>query len=313
MKSDDQHLKTNELSALLTKVVEFFDKYGNQALWGFVAVVVVLSGTIYWQRTSQAKASAVWGRYLSATTAEDFASIADDHAGSVGSYWAQLAEADRSLQMGIQLAFTNRPEGIEDLSELKKAKRAYQSLIDSSAPSKIRERAALGMARYLETVSDGELDDAISAYKRFADQFPDSSQREYADNRIQQLESGDAAKFYAWFFKQNPKPEDRQVLTDGAPQDDLTLPEIPDALIPEGFELPTIESSETPADGNEKSADEKSDDEKTEADKADANETPKGNEPEEKTEAKDDAAKPEKKPADESKKEEAKPEKTKAK
>ena len=291
MKSDDQQLKSNELNELLTKVVEFFDKFGNQVLWTFVAVVVVLSGIIYWVRNSRAESAAVWGRYLSATSAEDFASIADDHRGTLGGYWARLAEADRSMQTGIQLAFTNRPEGIEDISELKKAKKVYEELISSSAPSKVRERASLGMARYLETVSDGDLKSAVSAYQKFSSQFPNSPDREFAEQRANELESNDAEKFYAWFFKQNPKPEDRQHPNDGAPQDDVVLPEIPDALIPEDWVEPKAESTEPPAEGEGKS--ETSDDGKkdeTKSDDSDATE----------------------KPAEEPKKEAAKPEKTDA-
>ena len=241
MKSEErQQLKTNELGELLGKATEFFDKNGNQILWGFVIVVVVISGFIYYTRNTRAENEAVWGRILSATSAEDFASVADDYEGSTGSAWARLAEADRNLQSGVRLAFTNRPEGIEDLSELKEARKAYQQLINGSPPDTVRERAMLGMARYLETVSDGDLDEAINAYKRFASRFPNSPHREYADRRAKELEADET--FYAWFFKQNPKTEDRATPSDGATTDDLTLPEIPDALYPDDWQEPSEET-----------------------------------------------------------------------
>ena len=110
-------------------------------------------------------------------------------------------------------------------------------MIDKAAAlPNAKERALLGKARLLEATSDGDLKEAISAYEAFAAGFPESVWSAQVKSRIESLKSGDAGEFYAWFSKQTPKPEDRPNPQDGLPAGHpelpVSLPQIPDELVP---------------------------------------------------------------------------------
>jgi hypothetical protein len=74
------------------------------------------------------------------------------------------------------------------------------------APQEIRERALIGLARTLESMSDGSEDDAIKAYETFVKEFPKSEYQADAQSRIGILKSGHGQEFYAWFSKY-PRPK----------------------------------------------------------------------------------------------------------
>jgi hypothetical protein len=84
----------------------------------------------------------------------------------------------------------------------------------------VREQALLGYAVTLETMSDGDTTEAVAAYEKLLEEFPDSRLKGYAADRAASLKTGGAQDFYAWFHQLNPKPPERP-----GPQDQLRLPD----------------------------------------------------------------------------------------
>lgn len=217
MKSEHRHeLQTNDLSKLFVQAGEFLQKNRQPLLIATITIVVLVAAyAVYSSRVGTDSAES-WTRLASAQSAEAFANVADDFEGTTAGAWARLRESELNLQQGIPLAFTNRPGEINEISELKQAKRGFDKLLnDSSVPAAVRERALMGMARYLETTCDGNTEAAIRAYKQYVSEFQNSSQRPLAEKRIEALETQSAKDFYAWFYKQHPKPADRAKPQDG--------------------------------------------------------------------------------------------------
>lgn len=242
MKSEHRHeLQTNDLSRAMSNVTPFLEEYGNRILLGIVAVCLIAGAAIWWARTSTASAAMGWTELVAAQTAEDFGNVADAYAGTEVGTWARLQEAETYLFQGIRLSFTDRAAAVSDL---KKAQEGFEQLLDAKGvPAEVRERTLIGMARTLETRSGQDTQPAIAAYEQLIEEFPESVYRTEAEERISALKTGSTQEFYAWFQKQNPRPEDRETPRDGMPMGDLppghptvdplSLPEIPDRLIPE--------------------------------------------------------------------------------
>lgn len=214
MKSEHRHeLQTNELGRVADQVGVFFQTNGNKLMMWVCAASLVLAAGIYWYRSSNVAESSAWAQYSSARNADDYADVWNNYKSSNAAPWARLREADSRLGNGIQLAFTNLETA---QTELKKAKEAYQSLVDQrGAPAAIRERALFGLARALESLSDGNETEAIKTYEQFVKDFPDSIFRTEAEKRIAALNSGSGQEFYSWFVKfprpkaKDPRPSDK--------------------------------------------------------------------------------------------------------
>ncbi len=217
MKSEHRHdLQTNDLSKVIAQAGEFLQKNGQSLLIGLVAVIALVIAIAVYSSRSDTESAESWARLAAARLAEDYAKVADDYDGTSAGAWARLQASELNLEQGIQVAFTNRPNDIAEISELKQAKKGFDSLLsNSSVPSTVRERALLGMARYLETTCDGNTDQAIRAYKQFVSEFKNSSQKRIAEERIEALGTQSAQEFYAWFYDQHPKPLDREMPNDG--------------------------------------------------------------------------------------------------
>src|SRR5690606_17928917 len=153
-----------------------------------------------------------------AGTAEDYQNVATDYAGTQVAQWALLRAGDGFLREGIRLSLTDRTASEERLSQ---AQESYDSLLKNTAlPSVIREQALLGYAVTLETMSDGDTSQAVAAYEKLLEEFPQSRFQGYAADRIADLKAGGDQDFYAWFHQLNPKPAERP-----GPQDQPRLPD----------------------------------------------------------------------------------------
>jgi hypothetical protein len=219
MKSEHRHeLAENDLSKLLARWGAEFDKHANTILTVLIVLALVAAGIIYWTRTSAATSAAGWTDLTRAGTAEDYQNVAEDYAGTQVAQWALLRAGDGFLREGIRLSLTDRTASQERLSQ---AKDSYNSLLkNTSAPRMVREQALLGFAVTLETMSDGDTTEAVAAYEKLLEEFPDSRFVGYATDRIASLKTGGAQDFYAWFHQLNPKPPERP-----GPQDQLRLPD----------------------------------------------------------------------------------------
>jgi hypothetical protein len=214
MKSEHRHeLKTNELRRISAHAGEYLQQHANQILIGLTVVLLVAAGAIFWMRSTGATATSGWSAMVSANSAEAFQNVADRYRGTAVADWARLRAAENNLENGLRLSFTDRAAATSDLNE---AREEYETILKSnSAPEKVRERALFGLARTLETLADENTEPAAKAYELLLQEFPQTVYKEDAEKRIADLRSERTKQFYAWFHKQNPKPEDRAKPKDG--------------------------------------------------------------------------------------------------
>jgi hypothetical protein len=212
---DSQHrheLQQNDLRKLTDKALPFAEKYALHIVGVVVALLVVVGGVFFWFNQSNAANASGWSQFdrvlhKPKASAGDFAEIAESHPGTPVAVWASLKEAEDYLKAGLQSAFTNQSVS---RSDLKSALEIFEKLSTGSAGSnaEIRERALFGMARCLESLSDGKTDDAVSAYTRLLREFPKSIFGAVATERIKSLETKSTQDFYAWFHAQKIEPFD---------------------------------------------------------------------------------------------------------
>lgn len=231
---DQPELHDTELGEATVHATESLEKHLKAFIVGGVAVIVVVAGIIAVTSSGRGASEAGWSRFAEAASASDFANVASDFPGTEVAIWARLREAEMQLGEAIQLQFTDRAAAN---SQLKKSSEAFDAVIEkASALPQAKERALLGKARLLEATSDGDLSKAIEAYKAFVQGFPESVWFDQVTARIESLESGESSEFYAWFSQQDPKPEDRPAPRDGLPtghpEIPISLPQIPDELVP---------------------------------------------------------------------------------
>lgn len=249
MDSKHRHeLQTNDLSKLAEKIAKPLDVHANQILGVVCVASIIAAGVIYWVRSSNAQQSAAWTEIAAHRTADDLKDVAERYDGTSAAAWAKLQEAERRLAEGIPQMFTDRETAVRELG---KAKAAFESLLSRPGIAPVaRERALFGLARCLESQSDGgkSLDEAVAKYESLVKEFPDSPYREIAEKRVTMLKNHEAQEFYAWFSKENPKPPPAPKPSDGKlPNLDDELPELPKGLKPK----PPDEDS-APAESTEK-------------------------------------------------------------
>jgi hypothetical protein len=299
--STEEHkqLSSNELGQITQRIGKFFETHGRNVLIGVGAVVAIAAAVIWWTRSATAEKEAGWTRLSACATAKDFADLADDRQfkGTAVAAWARLNEANAHMPNGMRGYFTDRKAG---RSDVKAARDAFKKVLDAGGvPDEVREKALYGQAVCLETMSDGDATDAIKAYKLLLTSFPESVYRTEAEQRTAALESNDTKAFYAWFDKQNPKPEDRAKPNDGMPGGHPGFGDrIPGGLIPSLTDPPPPALPQDPVDNPPTFDPEKTTPEKTAPKKDPTDKTP----PKKKADAKksDPGKDSEKKPASKS-------------
>jgi len=253
MKSEHRHeLKTNELGRIVSQATPFLERYANYILIGLAVVIIAATAAVYFSNTTS-PATAGWTAMVKANSAEDFATVADDYPNTEVGDWARLIEAESYLENAIRSSFTDRASANSDLN---KSREILEQLSKKSGvPEGIRKRALFALARCAE--ASGEADQAVDLYKQLVREYDDPVYKDIAEGRISVLETADAKDFYAWFRKQNPKPEDRQQPRDGMSDPFglppghppiLTLPELPDELKLPEEKADTKKASSMPAE-----------------------------------------------------------------
>ena len=271
-----QHAKA--LPNSTAPIVKWFDQHGNTAT--AIVCVAMIGGAIgfSYYRTTSGRSEQAWARYSQARSAEDFAGIAEDYPATDVGAWARFNEGERLLESGISLMFTDREAGLGDL---KKADEALRKVLSSRGALEVtRERAQWSLAKSTETQSDADTTQAITAYEVFLKEFPKTTYKAAAEERIESLKSGRSKEFYAWFHKQKPKPADRTKPKDGLPAGHPSMEE-PSKEIPDEGDA----SASTDKKGDAKS------DDKSPAEKPEASDAP-AEKPKEAEKPKDDAEKP---------------------
>ncbi len=232
---------------------DIIEQYGKQIAFGAIALVVLFAVASFVANSGRAGAEESWSKFAAAESAADFANVASDYPNSDVSIWARLTEGEMLLREAVQLQFSDRAAAV---GQFKKAGEALDAVIDKAdlLPT-AKERALLGKARLLEATSNGSMDEAIAAYEKVKG-IPNSIYASLVDSRIEALKEDDTQKFYAWFSKQTPKPEDRAQPQDGLPgghpELPVSLPPIPDELFPADWSDLNVDDAppfEIPADG----------------------------------------------------------------
>ncbi len=247
MKSEHRHhLAENDLEHRLGELAEKLKPYAKHILFGTLGVSIAAIVVVVMLRNANAADSDAWTEFTRCENANQYIEVAVQYPDSAVAHWAYVNAGEMLLHNGVELAFTHRTAAISDLE---KAQDAFNEVLnDSSASLDVRERAFSGLARTLETLSDGDTQPAIDAYQEFLVEFPDSRHRRWAEDRIHVLEQQSTQEFYAWFQAQNPDPADRPM-----PEDPHAgLPGFGPLLDPlsEGSEFPFAPSDDTdPAPG----------------------------------------------------------------
>ncbi|WP_437221709.1 tetratricopeptide repeat protein [Planctomicrobium sp. SH661] len=254
----DQSVLERELNKGLTKV----EPYTNQILVGVFVVAIALVAGIVWFRTAGTRDAAAWNAFADCRAPEDYLALADKFPNSPVGDWSRLEAGKLYVSEGLPQALTNR--AASDVA-LNNAKEAYETLLKKkSTPPEIRQEALYGLATCLEALSDGDTKPAIAAYEELLKEYPKTPHKNWAESRVNELKTGNAQEFYAWFRKQDPKPADRP-----GPKDipsvqnlksELSIDDAADLLksleegqepgVPEGIEMPAKPAdpaTETPA------------------------------------------------------------------
>jgi len=213
MKSEERHqLAQNDLQVGLNRWLDRIEPYSNHILGGIVVATIVAVGLIWWSRSSSANSEAGWGQIASARSADELLQVAEDNSGTAAGNWAMLQAARQSYTTGIETALTDRKSSDESL---KQAKDLFDRLLKANTTPELREEALKGMGLTLEATSGSDVGEAVKAYETLIKEFPESTFRDYAAYRIEELKDPQAGEFYAWFRKQNPKPAPRPEPNDG--------------------------------------------------------------------------------------------------
>lgn len=217
MKAEERHrLHENELQRLTEharlRSRPFFERYGTTLLFALAGVLLLIAAIIWWSKYRSADGGAGWNELAAVfrkpdATAEDFINVAELYSESKAGAWARLYAGEGYLESGLESLFTDREGAARDLADARENFEA--ALASKDVSSELKVRALFGLAKTLETTSDGDLKPAIEAYSQVAEEYPGTIYEELAKERLAALEAPGAKDFYAWFAKQKPSPADR--------------------------------------------------------------------------------------------------------
>ncbi len=240
MKSKHRHeLQTSELDKLASRATPFLQEHGTTLLYALGGLAVVLIAVAVWAMRSTGNGeSAGWSLFMAEASADNFGKVVEDFPGTRVAQWARLKESEAYLETGIRSLFSDRTASESDL---KAAEKGFGELLtDTSTTATVRERARIGMARTLESMSagsdsDGARDKAQKAYEGFVEEFPDSIYVEQAKSRAETLKTPQSREFYAFFDKAKPSPSTSPFGNPAGPSGDnfdlpVVLPELPEEL-----------------------------------------------------------------------------------
>ncbi len=238
----------NELAQWLFNFQRKIEPHTNKII---LAIILGTIGLVAYQvlaKSAAAKTSAAWSEYAACTSADDFKTVADDHAGSPVEAWSRLEAARNYIQSGVLLSMTNRKASDESLEN---GKAQLEKLLNSPTTSdEVREQALSQMAVCLEALCDGDVKPVVEAYQTLLDKFPETHYGPWAKHRLEELKKPETGEFYAWFRKAQPAPPERPKPQDVKPGElpNIKLtPDEGDPLSPSSSGTPAAETK--PADG----------------------------------------------------------------
>lgn len=232
MKSEERHeLEQNELADWVTKAVERVRPYWMHALVGSLLAAGALVGWAYFTAAQRQATADAWEEYLAADSPELFEAIIKEYPDSPVVPYARLRIADYRFQEGKSKLVVDRSEALARLDE---AIKLYQYISqDPQAPPDARERADLGVAMAAE--SKGALEEAKADYRRVADLYAGTPDAQFAQKRIDVLESPQAKQFYQQLSSYVPPTPS----TDLPRRPGLESPFSPDVPLPPAMGAPS--------------------------------------------------------------------------
>jgi len=205
MKAEHRHeLQTNQLAKWLEDAIELLKPYARAIVGVLVALAIVLAVYAYLgmvQRRTEVAASDQFITALESPGPRELQNTMDEYRGTQAATIAQLVLAERMLDDGSNVLFTNKQAGRERLF---KAAEAFANVEKESQDPMLRSWALYGLGRAHESM--GDLDRARDDFQRLAKEYPEGSLAESARNHLNRLNQPAIKEFYDWFAKQEPKP-----------------------------------------------------------------------------------------------------------
>jgi hypothetical protein len=256
-KAHQKELQKNDLEMGLEKVASTVRPYYLPIAVGVVILAVGLIGYTVYERNNQASNAAAWTKWSNSvfdrdTNAEDLRQVATDLGDTPASHWALQLAADKNLEEGSMLIFSER-ELAED--KLKVALELYEKVIAEAAKDPMLvTRARYGAARTSECLF--KVDAAIEFYQQIVDSpMGMSALGKAAVDKIEQLKKPETKDWYKWYATtEPPKPVLNSPGRSGLgamPE----LPKFPDIDIPgltDPVTPPKSEKDSNPPKGDEK-------------------------------------------------------------
>ncbi len=208
MKTEERHhLHENDLATAMNRGLQRVEPFAKQIGIAVLVVVLLVVAIAIWFNRSGSVSEEGWAPFMQASAADDFATVADDFAGTAAGRWARLRAGQEYLNEGLRSATSDRKTSEDRLDQ---AEKAFLDVLDSrDSTSPIRERALYGLALAREARITTDPQPAIEAYQEYLEQYPEGTYSVLAKSRITALQTDEAREFYAWLASQPRNPEDR--------------------------------------------------------------------------------------------------------
>jgi hypothetical protein len=227
MKTERRHeLQTNVLASSLAHWIKAAQPYSRAALAAAIALVVALFAWAYLSTQNTRRVADGWNEYFEAVNGRNpdapelLRDIATRYSGTEVADWARLTLAEQQLVNGTNLLLQDRKRARDELNE---ASQKFLSLIPDTTNDTILERATYGLAQAYET--QGRLEQARSAYRDVAAQWPNGPFAKVAEARAKDLDQLPTKNFYDWLAKYEPPSVAKEPGTPGAKPDFLSEPD----------------------------------------------------------------------------------------
>ncbi len=213
MKSEQRHkLQQNELADWLGRVYALIKPYANAILAVVLLAAVIVGLWTWWSRQSKSEVSAGWDQLFAALESGrivEIGKVAEQNPNSEIGLWATVISGDLHLANGCQELFSNKATASQDLQ---KALDEYARARGEARNSLLRERAIFGLARTYEALSgtrqsQGELDKALQNYQDLVNNWKDGPYYSLAKDRLEDLKTSAATRFYDKFAHFDPQPK----------------------------------------------------------------------------------------------------------
>lgn len=179
----------------------------NYLPWIIGGAAVLLVGSIGWGLYSSAaekKSAQAWADYyfnLTGNDSDSFVDLAEEHPGSAAADWALVTAGSGYLEKGLDQIYVNKSEGE---AQIKLAIEQFEEVSSSDNPE-LRAKALMGLAQANESL--GNVEEAAGFYEEVGKVASQPRILALASERRNFLDSDTGKEFYAWFKKQDPKPD----------------------------------------------------------------------------------------------------------